>query len=227
LLVAIAVALVACGQGSPSPAKPVDAAAALRDGGAAMARVKSVTATLKFTKGTVSFQGFALSGAKTSVRLPGDSDTTYTVKQQDLSISIEVVISNGHVFVHVPFSNFQEFTGANAAVIPDAAKLFDPATGLPAVIPVGLDPKYLGTEAVAGVSSYRVTATYTPDQVHAMFAQITPGGNVQATIWIGASDHLIRKANLDGPFGDGGKESAVEVDIAGFNAAVSITSPSP
>lgn len=226
LVVALTLALTACG-GSSAPAKPVDAAAALRDGATAMAKVKTVTATLKFTKGTVSFQGFALSSAKTSVRLPADSDTTYTVKQQDLSISIEVVISNGHVYVHVPFSNFQELTGPDAAAIPDAARLFDPATGLPAVIPMGVDPKYVGTETAGGVSSYRVTATYTPDQVHAMLAQLTPSGNVLATIWIAASDHLIRKAILDGPFGDAGKESAVEVDIAGFNAAVSITSPSP
>jgi hypothetical protein len=32
---------------------------------------------------------------------------------------------------------------------------------------------------------------------------------------------------LDGAFGDGGKEAAVEVDITGFNGAVVITSPSP
>ncbi|MGH7762953.1 MAG: LppX_LprAFG lipoprotein [Candidatus Dormibacteraceae bacterium] len=226
LVVSAALLLAACGGGSVPP-KSVDATQALRDGAAAMAKITSVTANLKFTKGTVSFQGFALSGAKASVRLPGDSDTTYTVKQQDLSISIEVVITSGHVFVLLPFAKFQEFTGPDAAAIPDAAKLFNPATGLPAVIPAGLSPKYLGTEAAGGVSSYRVSATYTPDEVHAMLAQLTPSGNVQATIWIGASDHLIRKATLDGPFGDAGKDSAVEVDIAGFNSPVSITSPSP
>jgi hypothetical protein len=217
----------ACGGGGGVQPKTVDPAQALHDGAAAMARLKTVTATLKFTKGAVSFQGFTLAGAKTSVRLPGDSDTTYTVKQQDLSLSIEVVISGGHVFVHVPFSTFQEVTGPDAAAIPDLAKLFDPATGLPAVIPAGRDPKYLGLDQAGGVSSYRVSATYTPDQVHAMLAQLSSSGDVQATIWIGASDHLIRKATLDGAFGDGGKDSSVEVDIGGFNSSVSITSPSP
>jgi hypothetical protein len=205
----------------------VDPAQALREGAASMAKLNTVTATLKFTKGAVTFQGFTLAGAKTSVRLPGDSDTTYTVKEQDLSLSIEVVISSGHVFVRVPFSGFQEFTGPDAAAIPDLAKLFDPATGLPAVIPAGRTPKYLGLEQAGGVSSYKVSATYTADQVHAMLPQLSSGGDVQAVIWIGAADHLIRKATLDGAFGDGGKESSVEVDIAGFNSAVSITSPSP
>jgi hypothetical protein len=219
--------LAACGGGGPPAQQAVDPAKALRDGAAAMAKLNTVTATLKFTKGAVTFQGFTLAGAKTSVRLPSDSDTTYTVKQQDLSFSIEVVISGGRVFVHVPFSTFQEVTGPDAAAIPDLAKLFDPTTGLPAVIPAGRDPKYLGQEQAGGVGSYRISATYTADQVHAMLPQLSSGGDVQAIIWIGASDHLIRKATLDGAFGDGGKDSSVEVDIAGFNSSVSITSPSP
>jgi hypothetical protein len=223
---ATAFLLSACGGGSTQP-KAVDPAQALRNGAAAMAKLQTVTATLKFTKGAVTFQGFTLAGAKTSVRLPSDSDTTYTVKEQDLSLSIEVVIAGGHVFVKVPFSGFQEFTGPDAAAIPDLAKLFDPATGLPAVIPAGQAPKYLGLDQAGGVSSYRVSTTYTADQVHAMLPQLSSGGDVQAVIWVGAADQLIRKATLDGDFGDGGKESSVEVDIAGFNTAVGISSPSP
>lgn len=222
-----ALALSACGGGGGAQPKTVDPAQALRDGAAAMAKLNTVTATLKFTKGVVTFQGFTLAGAKASVRLPSDSDTTYTVKQQDLSFSIEIVISGGRVFVHVPFSTFQEVTGPDAAAIPDLAKLFNPSTGLPAVIPAGGNLKYLGLDQAGGVSSYRISATYTGAQVHAMLPQLSSGGDVNATIWIGASDHLIRKATLDGAFGDGGKDSSVEVDIAGFNSSVSITSPSP
>lgn len=225
-IVVAALVLSACGGGGPQP-KAVDPAQILRDGAAAMSKLTTVTATLKFTKGAVTFQGFTLAGAKTAVRLPGDSDTTYTVKQQDLSLSIEVVITGGHVFVHVPFSTFQEVTGPAAVAIPDLAKLFDPSTGLPAVIPAGQTPRYLGLDEAGGVSCYRVSATYTTDQVHAMLPQLSAAGAVQAVIWVGATDHLIRKATLDGAFGDGGKESSVEVDIGGFNSAVSITSPSP
>ena len=132
-LVALAL-LSACG-GSPPPS--VDAAKTLRDAASAMAALKTVNASLKFTKGAISFQGFTLVGAKASIRLPGDSDTAYTVKQQDLAIGLEVVISGGHVYLHLPFSSYQELTGAQAAAIPDAAKLFDPLTGLPAMIPAG------------------------------------------------------------------------------------------
>jgi lipoprotein LprG len=220
----LALALLAgCGGSQPQ----IDPAQSLRDAAAAMAKLKTVSATLSFTKGAISFQGFTLARAKTSVRLPVDSDTTYTVKQKDLSISLEVVISGGHVYLHLPFSAFQELTGAQAAAIPDLAKLFDPASGLPAVIPAGRNPKYLTTEKVDGVDSQKIGVTYSADQVHGLLAQLSSSVDVNATVWAGASDHLIRKAVLDGAFGDGGKEAAVEVDISGFNAVVNITPPTP
>ncbi|HEV2034805.1 MAG TPA: LppX_LprAFG lipoprotein [Candidatus Dormibacteraeota bacterium] len=205
--------------------QPEDPSLALRQGGAATASLKTVTATLKFTKGTVSFQGFALVGAKASVRLPSDSDTTYTVRQQDLQIGLEVVISNGHVYLHLPFSPFSEVTGTAAADIPDVAKLFDPKTGLPAVIPAGRNVKYIAVDKVDDVDSHKVEATYSADQVRSMLPQLNSSGDVDAIIWVGGSDHLIRKAILSGPFGDNGTASSVEVDMSRFNAAVSIASP--
>jgi outer membrane lipoprotein-sorting protein len=220
----LAVMLVAACGGSQAP---VDPARTLRDAATAMAKLSTVKADLKFTKGAITFQGFTLIGAKTSVRLPGDSDTIYTVKQQDLAISLEVVIAGGHVYLHLPFSTYQEMQGSQAAAIPDLAKLFDPATGLPAIIPAGRNLSDAGADKVDGVDVEKINATYSADQVSSMFAQLTSSVDVKAVVWVGASDHLIRKAQLDGAFGDGGKEAAVEVDISGFNAAVNITPPTP
>ena len=206
--------------------QPEDAGRALRESGAAMAKLKSVNASLKFTKGSVSFRGFQLMTAKAALRLPADSDTTYTVRQQDVQIALEVIISGGHVYLHLPFSGYNELTGVDAADIPDLAKLFDAANGLPAVVPAGRSPKYLGAEQVDGVDSHKVQATYSAGQVHSMLPQLSSSGDVDAVIWIGGSDHLIRKAVLSGPFGDNGAASSVEVDLGGFNGSVVIATPS-
>ena len=221
-------ALLIAGCSSPS-SQPVavDAAQVLHQSGAAMAALKTVAASLKFTKGKITFQGFTLAGAKTSVRLPDQSDTVLNVKDQDLAFNVEIVIVGGRTYIQLPLSALQEVTGSQAAAIPDLAKLFDPVTGLPAVIPAGHNPKYVGQDTVDGVATQVISATYTSDQIHALLAQLTSPGDIQAKIWLGASDHLIRKATLDGPFGDGGLASTVEVDISKFNASVSITSPSP
>jgi hypothetical protein len=77
------------------------------------------------------------------------------------------------------------------------------------------------------MSAYQVSTTYSPDQVRSLLSQLSSTGPVAARVWVGVADHQIRKAILDGAFGDNGKEAAVEVDITGFDAPVTITSPSP
>lgn len=198
---------------------------ALRDAGASLTKVKTVHATLTFTKGTVSFEGYALVSANASVRLPADSDTIYKVRQQDVQISLQVIITGGHVYLHPPFSGYTELKGGDAAAVPDIARLFDTANGLPAVIPQGQNPKYLGAEKVGDVDCHKVQATYGGKQIKGILAQLSSAEDVAATIWIGGSDHLIRKAVLSGNFGDSGTPSSVRVDLSGFDASVAIASP--
>jgi len=223
-LLALAIlALVACG-GSPPP---TDAGKILRDSATAMANVRTVSATLKLTKGVVSIKGFTLVSARTAVRMPTDSDTVYTVKQEDVSFALEIVIAGGHVYEHIPFTPFREVTGAEAKAFPDMAKLFDATTGLPAIIPAGTATKYVAGEQLDGKQVDHVTTQYTPEQVRALLAYLNSSGPVSANLWVRSSDHLIPKAVLDGAFGDLGKDAAVEVDITNFNGTVSITSPAP
>jgi hypothetical protein len=216
----VVVMLAACGG-----LQPEDPARALREGGAAIAKLKTVSATLTFTKGAITFQTFTLVKAISHLRLPADSDTTYTVRKQDAQIALEVIITGGHVYLRLPFSGYSELTGVNAAALPDLAKLFEIKTGLPAVIPAGSNPKYLGTDKIGDVDSHKVEATYSPSQIRGMLPQLNSSGDVDVIIWIGGSDHLIRKAVLSGPFGDNGAASSVEVDLGGFNGAVAIATP--
>lgn len=222
-LAAALVVIAGCGGGQPSG----DATKILRQSAIAMAQVQSVNATLKVTKGTVSVQGFALASATSAVRMPTDSDTTYKVKEQDITFSLQVVIVGKNVYVRVPFvKGFTPATPDQASQLPNMAKLFDPTTGLPALIAAGTDKKWIASEQLDGQTVDHVSTTYSPDQVRGLLAQLGSTGPVKADLWIG-SDHLIRKAVLDGEFGDGGKEAAVEVDISNFNSTVSITSPTP
>jgi len=222
LLAAVLVAAVVAACGGLQPEDP---ALALRQGGAAMATLKTVTATVKVNKGTITFQGFKLVSAKAALRLPDESDTTYLVRQQDLQIGFEVVIIGGHVFFKAPLLRFSELTPDQALGIPDLAKLFDRTSGLPAVIPAGRNPEYLGAEAVDGVDSHKISVIYTADQINGLFPQLGSKSDVSADIWVGGSDHFIRKAVLGGKFGDNDTDSVVEVDMSRFNAQVNITSP--
>jgi hypothetical protein len=216
------VALVIAGCGGLQPVEPGQA---LRDAGASLAKLKTVHAMLTFTKGTVSFQGYALVSASASVRLPADSDTIYKVRQQDVQISLEIIITGGRAYLHPPFSGYTELKGDDGAAVPDIARLFDKTSGLAAVIPQGQNPKYLGAEKIGDVDCHKVKATYGAQQIKGMLAQLSSAEDVSATIWIGGSDHLIRKAVLSGNFGDNGTPSSVQVDLSGFDSSVAIASP--
>jgi hypothetical protein len=220
LLAAGLVAAGACTIGE----QPPDAAQVLTRAANALAAVQSVNATIKFTKAPISFQGFALVSATTAVQLPqSNSDTRYTVKQGDISIGIQVVISDA-TYLRLPFSNFQKLTPAQASEVPDISKLFK---GLPAVIPNGTSPHYVTTESINGKDAYKITTVYSAEQVHGLLDQLSSSGPVNATIWVDKSNSQILKAVLDGPFGDEGKEANVEVAITQTNGTVSISSPTP
>ena len=218
---ALAAALIAACGGL----QPEDPALALKQGGAALASLHTVTAALKVTRGTITFQGFALVSATAAVRLPDASDTNYRVRDKDLQIGLEVVIVGGRVFLKPPLVKFEELTPQQGADIPNLAKMFDRTTGLPAVIPAGRDPKYLSADQVDGVDSHKVSATYTAEQIKGVLPQLSSTGDVEATVWVGGADHYIRKAMLSGKFGDNGTDSTVEVDLSGFNGSVTIASP--
>jgi LppX/LprAFG-like lipoprotein len=215
----MAVLVAACGL------QPEDPAVALKQGGQALASLRTVTATIKVTKGTITFQGFKLVQATAEVRLPDASDTHYTVRDGDIQIGFEVVIVGGHFFFKPPLLPFSELTPAQAAQIPDLALLFDTNKGLPAVIPTGRNPQYQAADQVDGVDSHRVSATYSADQIKGLLPQLSSQGDVGAVVWVGGSDHYIRKAVLSGKFGDNGTDSTVEVDLSDFNGSVNIASP--
>ena len=196
----------------------------LRDAGQAMSTVKSVKADIKFGSG-VTLQGLTLTTASSQIQVPDQSDTTFKVKQGDFLVDVRVVTNGGHVFLRLPFSRFQQLSDQQAAEVPNIARLFQPGAGLPSLLAAGKNPAYQGSEKIGGVDCDKVSATYTAAQVGQLLAGTTPAGDVHATIWAGASDHLVRRVVLSGPLLQAGKNVEVQVDMHDFNQPVTITSP--
>jgi LppX_LprAFG lipoprotein len=221
LTVLAALLLAACsGPGASQP----DPARVLRDAGQATATVKSVKADTTFGPG-VTLQGLSLTTASSSIQLPDQSDTTFKVKQGDFLVDVRVVTAAGHVYLRLPFSRFTELSDSQAAEIPNLSRLFDPQTGLPSVLPTGKNSSYQGTEKVGDSQCDKVATTYTAAEVGKLLG-VTPAGPVNATIWAGQSDHMVRRVVLMGPLLQAGKNVRVQVDLHDFNKPVTITAPS-
>jgi lipoprotein LprG len=222
---ALAAAVILLGCSGSTSSAPADPSTVLRQAADAMAGLHSVIADVKFGPG-ITLAGVSLSSATSKIQLPRDSDSTFKVKQGDFLIDLRVVTTGGHVYLKLPFASFTEVTPGEAKEIPDVSSLLDPHSGLPAVLAAGKEPRFLGTEQVAGVDCNKVGTTYTADQLGQLLAGIKPAGVVQTTIWAGRSDHLIRKVVLSGPLLEAGKVVQLEVQLHGFNQPVVIATPS-
>jgi len=221
----MAAAVIVLGCSGSASSTAADPATVLRQAADALTGLHSVIADVKFGPG-ITVAGVSLSSATSKIQLPRDSDSTFKVKQGDFLLDLRVVTTGGHVYVKLPLAGFTEVTSEQAKEFPDVSSLFDPHSGLPAVLPAGKDIRSLGTEPVAGVGCNKVGTTYTADQLGQLLAGVKPAGDVQATIWAGSSDHLVRKVVLSGPLITAGKVVQVEVNLHDFNQPVAVATPS-
>jgi len=221
-LVLLPIIALACSFGGGPTADP---AKVLQDAGPALGKVRSASVELKFGAGATFF-GFTVVSASGKVKLPTDSQVTIKAKQSaDSLIEIGVTTVGTQTWVTVPFLGVQEVTGAQAAAVPSMGRILDPTNGLPGVLAKGRNPRLLGSETVDGVDSWKVEATYTADQVSQAVQPLTPTGDIDATVWIGRSDHLLRKALLKGKLFTADKTTTLEVRLHDFNADVNIAKP--
>jgi hypothetical protein len=216
--------LFACG-----PSASVDPAQQLKDAATALKGVKTVQLDFKFGAGaTISLSGVSvdLVTATGKVRLPSDSDLVGRVKQGDNIVQAEIVTLGGDTYIKpVSFLPASKLSAEEAAQYPNAARLMDPDKGLPSVIANGKSPSVTGAESVDGHDSYKVDATYSPDDLKSALAPFTPADQVKVTFWIAKDDHLVRKALISGHIFSASSDSSIEVHLHDFNASVDITAP--
>ena len=214
--------LFACSFGGGPAADP---ARVLGDAGPALAAVKSASVELKFGPGATFF-GFTVVSASGKVKLPTDSQVTIKAKQSsDSLIEIAVTQIGGQTWITVPFLGVQEVTGTEATAVPSVGRIFDPTTGLPGVLSKGRNKRLLGSETVDGADCWKLGATYTAEQAAQAVQPLSPTGDIDATLWVGKSDHLLRKTLLKGKLFTTDKSTTLEVRLHDFNADVSIAKP--
>ena len=223
-LLLLATLLFACSFGSQPTADP---AKVLAQAGPALGQVRTAAVEMQFGDGATFF-GFTVVSASGKVKLPSDSQVTIKAKQSsDSLVEIGVTTVGSQTWVTVPFLGVQEVTGQEAAAVPSVGRIFDPANGLPAVLAQGRKPRFLGSETVDGVDCWKVEATYGADQVAKAVQPLSPSGDIDATMWVGKSDHLLRKVLLKGKLFTSAKTTTLQVRLHDFNSSVTIVKPSP
>ena len=220
-VLALIAAVAACGAG-PS----ADATRLLRDAGAALKAVKSLQMSATFGPGAT-LQGVELASATARVRLPSESYTVGKVRTGGAIVEPAIITSGDEVFVKLSsFLPFVKVQAADAADYPTGARLFNPDTGIAALLPKGRNSTVAGSDNIDGQDCDRVIATFAGADLHEAFGAAAPTGDVKATIWIARADHLVRRARLDGNLFESTKSSYIELNVHDYNAPVAIPSPS-
>jgi hypothetical protein len=114
---------------------------------------------------------------------------------------------------------------AEAQQYPVISRMLDKNNGLAPAIARGRDSKVSGSEQVDGVDCDKVSALFGPSELNQALAPLSLKGDVKTVLWIGKSDHLVRKVRFEGPLFVAGTNTFAEVHLHDFNAPVDIPSP--
>jgi hypothetical protein len=215
---ALLLSLAACGAPNPH----FDPAKALRDSGRAMEGVNTLTADASFGGGSQVY-GFTLQSAHAVFRRPSDTDTMVKARRGDTLVDFELISLDSKEYLKLPVIGWQDVSGSGSE-LPDIARLMDNRLGLPAVLPDALSPSEAGRESIDGHDCLVVHAGFTAEQVGQVVTVLQPQGVVSATIWVDASNSLLRKIRLDGPL-YATTTSFLEVHLRDFGGSVNITKP--
>lgn len=213
-------AITACGSIESLSAQQV-----LQAAGTTTANLKSVKLDLKFGAG-FTVQGIDLVSATGVFRAPGDSDLVAKSRTGAGFLEPELLTAGGKIyFKAIQFQAFQELTPDQALQYPDVARLLDKQHGLPPAISRGRSARLDAAEAVDGVDCYRVEAAYGPAELNDAVAPLHLTDDIKVTLWVGRSDHLVRRVRLEGHLFTADSSTSAEVHLHDFNGPVDIPSP--
>ena len=183
-LVVAAVVLAACGGDSVPPA-----ADSLSKAATAMRAVHSMHFDLATNKLDKYPPGLFLLSAGGDVAQPDKLHATAKALLAGSAIQVQVVTLGSDQFMTDPAS------GRWQAMPPsfDVLAAFDPSKGISDILANAKDPQTDGTETVAGTDCYRIKATVAPDSLRALSTEVTATQPLQARLWIGQQDSLLRR----------------------------------
>jgi len=219
-VVALCTGVAACGSTESLTAQQV-----LRVAAGTTANLKSVKLDLRFGAG-FAVQGIDLVSAAGVFRAPGDSDLLAKTRSGAGFLEPELLTAGGKIyFKAIQFQAFQELTPEQALQYPDVARLLDKDHGLPPAIARGRSARLDADEAVDGVDCYKVEAAYGPAELNDAVAPLHLTDDIKVTLWVGRSDHLVRRVRLEGHLFTADSSTSAEVHLHDFNGPVDIPSP--
>ena len=203
-LASLALLLAACGDDDAAPDAPTPEAADLVAAAATrMEQVGSFHFELDHENGSTEIvRGIAMNRAVGDIVGVDRLQLTVEGSVGPLDFELGIIILPEQSWIQNPLTRRWEREDISVD------ELFDPASGVVALMRSAGAPAIEGRERVAGVETYRVTSEVESGEL-TIFPGAEPGRIVPATAWIGVSDPLVYRLEVRGPIGDGEEDDIV------------------
>ncbi|MEX1023272.1 MAG: LppX_LprAFG lipoprotein, partial [Dehalococcoidia bacterium] len=105
----------------------------------------------------------------------------------------------------------------------DIAQIFDPSSGVTALMRDATDPRAVSAERINGVEAYLIEAQVDSGDLVRFVANAQPGMTVDARVWVGIDDSRVYRAEIIGPVAPDDADDIVRrIELSAYDEPVDI-----
>lgn len=172
--------------------------------------------------GTPISMGVAMTKAEGDIVRPDKLQATISGTAIGTPIEVKLVAADGKMLMTNPLSGKWEAPPDQFKVL----SVFDPGTGIAAIIKGIATPSSLDDEQVGDTLSYHLKGGVASEALSPLTGSAVTGVIVDTEVWIGKEDFLVRQVKLTGKITEGEIEGIVRtLTFTNFNQNVNITLP--
>ncbi|MSR23283.1 MAG: LppX_LprAFG lipoprotein [Gemmatimonadetes bacterium] len=211
--------LTSCGGGDAEPG--LDPVALLGRASERMERLGSFAFVLEHENGTTAIgRGLQMVRAEGHVAGPEKMQAQLQAMAGPVTLEVEVIVLPEGSWMTNPLTGQWATEGVNVS------QLFDPATGIPALMREIPSATLVGPESVGSAAAIRVEATVPSEMMARLVPQVARGRPVQLRAWIGADDPVLHRLEIVGAVQEGDPENLVRrLTFSEFDSNFTILPP--
>jgi hypothetical protein len=172
--------------------------------------------------GTPIAMGLEMTNAVGDVVRPDRLKATISGTLSGMFLEVQIITVGEEIYMTNPLTGKWELLPAQFSIL----KVFDPNTGIAAIMKGMVDLANLGDEKMEGANCYHLSGSIDSDELRPITVSSVEGVAIPIEVWIGQEDFLMRHIKLEGRITDNEVEGIIRtLKLSNFNGEVSIEVP--
>lgn len=172
--------------------------------------------------GTPIAMGLEMTNAVGDVVRPDRLKATISGKLSGMYLEVQIITVGEEMYMTNPLTGKWELLPTQFSVL----KVFDPNTGIAAILKGIVDLAKLSDEEMEGAICYHLSGSIDSDELRPITVSSVEGVTIPIEVWIGEEDFLVRHIKLEGKITEAEVEGIIRtLKLSNFNEEVSIEVP--